>query len=185
MATATQRLITEDALAKTRFIPGSGTPNGSVVAQPGSVYVDSARTWDVSLWAKTSGTGNTGWEPLRANAVTRTLMALSTTPVAAGDVRYSRTTAGVTLTIDGLKPTADGSLTLFTDKALEVIAPPQGTSAEFRLGVANTEATRRAKLDHNGVLTVYGAKATDALFGSVHYNTTRAWTTPLGTVVTA
>lgn len=185
MATATQRLVTEDALAKTRLISASGVPNGVIAAMPGSTYVDAAKTWDASAWIKTSGTGNTGWEVVRAAAVARSLIALSTTPVTSGDVRYSRTVAGVTLAIDGIKPTADGTLTLFSNNALESIAPPPGIQAEFRLGVGNSEATRRAKIDQYGVITIYSAKATDVLYGSVHYNTTRAWSAPMGTAVVA
>lgn len=183
MATTAQRLITEDLLAKTRFITGTVPPNNQVPANPGAVYVDTAKTWDVTAWIKTAGTGNTGWEPALVAAKVRSLMGLNTTPVAAGDIRYSRTAAGVTIALDGVKPTIDGALTLFTDKALEVIAPPPGMQVEFRVGVANTETTRRAKLDQNGVLTIFGAKATDALYGSVHYNTGRPWTEPLGAVV--
>lgn len=183
MATTAQRLVTEDALAKTRFINGSGTPNNQVSAAPGSVYVDAAKTWDVAAWIKTAGNGSTGWEPALTNAKARSLMALSSTPVAAGDIRYTRTVSGITLAIDGLKPTTDGALILFADKALEAIAPTPGMQAEFRVGVANTETTRRAKLDQNGVLTVYGAKAADVLYGSVHYNTSRVWSEPLGAVV--
>ena len=189
MADASMTLVTESSLANTlnttRLISGSGVPNGVVIAPVGATYIDSAKTWDVSAWIKTAGTGNTGWEVLRASATPRTILALSTTPVAAGDVRYTRTVTGVTLVIEGIKPTVDGTLTMFTDQALLSIAPPGGAIAEFRLGVANTEATRRAKIDQYGVLAVYGAKAADALYGSVHFNTTKAWVAPLGTVVTS
>ena len=185
MADSDKTLVSEATLNTTRFISGSGVPNGVVTAPPGSIYTDTAKTWDVLAWIKTAGTGNTGWEVLRASATPRTILTLSTTPVAAGDVRYTRTASGVTLVIEGLKPTVDGALTMFTDQALLSIAPPGGAVAEFRLGVANTEATRRAKMDQYGVLTVYGAKATDALYGSVSFNTTKAWVAPLGTVVTS
>lgn len=39
---------------------GSGSPEGVVTATEGKLYVDQATT-PPSLWAKASGTGNTGW----------------------------------------------------------------------------------------------------------------------------
>lgn len=37
---------------------GAGSPEGSVTAEPGVVYWDTAGQ---ALWAKNTGTGNTGW----------------------------------------------------------------------------------------------------------------------------
>jgi hypothetical protein len=186
MATASQRLVTEQSLADTRFISGNVPPNGAVTAPPGSIYTDTAKNWDVATWIKAAGTGNTGWEVLRASAVPRSLISLSTTPVTSGDVRYIRSAAGVTLTIDALKPTTAGTLTLFTNNALASIAPPSWVlSVDFRVGVGNTDVTHRAKFDQNGVLTVFNVLSTETLYGSVHFNTTKAWAAPLGTVLTA
>jgi len=40
---------------------GSGDPNSTVTAVPGSLYMNSAGGADESLWVKESGSGNTGW----------------------------------------------------------------------------------------------------------------------------
>lgn len=44
--------------ASTTVSAGSGSPESSVTASPGSLYL---RTDDGTLWGKESGTGNTGW----------------------------------------------------------------------------------------------------------------------------
>ena len=46
---------------------GTGQPNGRVTAVPGATYLDTAKTAGASVWIKTSGTGNTGWEVTKAN----------------------------------------------------------------------------------------------------------------------
>lgn len=186
MADASLTLVSEKILTDTRFIPGAGRPEGVVTAAHGAIYIDSTKSWDVSTWIKAAGTGNTGWEVLRATAVPRSLTALNTTPITGGEIRYVRTAAGVTLNIDAVQPTANGTLTLFSNNALSSIAPTSWAgSAEFRVGVGNTEVTRRAKFDQNGVITIYNVLATDAFYGSVSFDTTKAWVAPLGTVLTA
>lgn len=40
---------------------GSGEPNSTVTAVPGSLYMNSAGGANESLWVKESGSGNTGW----------------------------------------------------------------------------------------------------------------------------
>lgn len=40
---------------------GSGDPNSTVTAVPGSLYMNSAGGGNTSLWVKESGSGNTGW----------------------------------------------------------------------------------------------------------------------------
>lgn len=42
-------------------IVGSGSPEGGVTAEPGTIYWDSAGQ---SLWIKNSGSGNVGWTQL-------------------------------------------------------------------------------------------------------------------------
>ena len=44
---------------------GTGTPEGSVTASPGGLYVD---TSGPTLYGKTSGTGNTGWQVLSGSS---------------------------------------------------------------------------------------------------------------------
>tara|TARA_R110002072_G_scaffold108429_3_gene235281 strand:+ start:118 stop:450 length:333 start_codon:yes stop_codon:yes gene_type:complete len=43
---------------------GSGTPNGSVTANIGSLYLRTDSSAEGNLYTKTSTTGNTGWTPL-------------------------------------------------------------------------------------------------------------------------
>jgi len=40
---------------------GSGSPNGVVTAEPGSLYTNNAGGANTTLWVKESGGGNTGW----------------------------------------------------------------------------------------------------------------------------
>lgn len=40
---------------------GSGSPNGKVTANPGSLYTNAAGGAGATLWVKESGTGATGW----------------------------------------------------------------------------------------------------------------------------
>lgn len=44
-----------------RIFSGSGTPEGVVTAPPGSLYLNSAGGAGTALYAKESGSGNTGW----------------------------------------------------------------------------------------------------------------------------
>jgi len=43
---------------------GSGTPNGAVTANIGSLYLRTDSNAEGNLYTKTSTTGNTGWTPL-------------------------------------------------------------------------------------------------------------------------
>jgi hypothetical protein len=45
-----------------KIVSGSGSPNtNSVVAVPGSLYLNTAGGAGATLWVKESGTGGTGW----------------------------------------------------------------------------------------------------------------------------
>jgi hypothetical protein len=44
------------------ILRGTGSPEGSVSAPVGSIYIDSSAGNTPKLWVKKSGTGNTGWE---------------------------------------------------------------------------------------------------------------------------
>lgn len=55
MADADKTLVSQATLNTTRFISSTGLPNGVVTAAPGAIYIDSSKTWDVSVWVKTSG----------------------------------------------------------------------------------------------------------------------------------
>jgi len=46
---------------------GSGSPEGTRTAAPGSQYLDVSGAADRMLWIKTSGTGNTGWSYIPVN----------------------------------------------------------------------------------------------------------------------
>jgi len=46
------------------FLSGTGSPEGSRVAPPGTRYVDTNNTFGVPEWVKRTGTGNTGWTPV-------------------------------------------------------------------------------------------------------------------------
>ena len=49
---------------KVTWTSGSGTPEGSVTANPGSIYSRVTSATVPKLYSKQSGTGNTGWEPI-------------------------------------------------------------------------------------------------------------------------
>ena len=44
-----------------KIVQGTGSPQGVVTANPGTIYVDTVATLGASVWLKKSGTGNTGW----------------------------------------------------------------------------------------------------------------------------
>jgi hypothetical protein len=44
-----------------KILSGGGTPNGSITAPPGSIYLNVNGGSGGTMWVKTSGTGNTGW----------------------------------------------------------------------------------------------------------------------------
>lgn len=46
-----------------RSYVGTGSPEGSVTAEPGSYYTDTDGSDANWLWVKTTGSGDTGWEP--------------------------------------------------------------------------------------------------------------------------
>ena len=48
-------------LGNTQILTGSGSPESSVTANPGSLYTDTAGGAGTTLYVKESGTGNTGW----------------------------------------------------------------------------------------------------------------------------
>ena len=50
-----------DALNE-RFKSGEGSPEGVVTANPGCIFQRTDGGASTSLYVKTSGTGNTGWE---------------------------------------------------------------------------------------------------------------------------
>lgn len=52
-------VLSEMALTRVRY--GTGSPEGSVTAGIGSLYVDTAGSTGTTLYVKESGTGNTGW----------------------------------------------------------------------------------------------------------------------------
>lgn len=43
-------------------IVGTGSPEGVVTAEPGTLYLDDTTPGSVHTWVKVSGSGNTGWE---------------------------------------------------------------------------------------------------------------------------
>lgn len=50
-----------NTLEDSRVLRGSGTPEGSVVASVGALYVRTDGGVSTTLYVKESGTGNTGW----------------------------------------------------------------------------------------------------------------------------
>lgn len=54
-------LLIPAALAIPFALVGAGTPEAAVIATPGSFYVDTAGGAGTTLYAKKTGTGNTGW----------------------------------------------------------------------------------------------------------------------------
>ena len=56
------RLVISDMPAPlNKFYTGTGTPNGVVVATPGSVYLNIGGGAGTTLWVKETGSSNTGW----------------------------------------------------------------------------------------------------------------------------
>lgn len=55
---------------------GTGVPNGSATAQPGTIYKDLAETYGVRLWIKDTGANNQGWVPLVGDTGIRDITSL-------------------------------------------------------------------------------------------------------------
>ena len=51
----------EDYLYEITVLLGTGTPENTVSADPGRLYVDQNGSSGSTLYVKQSGTGNTGW----------------------------------------------------------------------------------------------------------------------------
>jgi hypothetical protein len=47
--------------AAPRIYTGTGSPEGAVTANPGSIYVQQISSTATQTWVKATGTGNTGW----------------------------------------------------------------------------------------------------------------------------
>lgn len=58
-----QILATELSLRGTLILAGTGSPEGAVTAPVGSEYHRVDGGTNTALYVKTSGSGNTGWEP--------------------------------------------------------------------------------------------------------------------------
>jgi hypothetical protein len=52
------------AAASGQILQGTGTPEGTVTAPPGSIYLNTAGGTSTTLYVKESGTGNTGWRAI-------------------------------------------------------------------------------------------------------------------------
>lgn len=58
---ANNKLIIDGGAAGPTVTTGSGSPESSVTAPPGSIYTDTGGGASTTLYVKESGTGNTGW----------------------------------------------------------------------------------------------------------------------------
>jgi Pectate lyase superfamily protein len=61
-----------------RFVSGTGTPEGIVSAPVGTTYIDTAVTTGAVMWLKVSGTGATGWQVHHGDTGRRDVKALLT-----------------------------------------------------------------------------------------------------------
>jgi len=135
-------VFASDSTSKGIVSSGTGSPEGAVTRPAGAVYVQTDAAAGLALWAKKSGTGNTGWE-LQAGTITDAeLLALAGLTSAADKgiqftgsgtaATYDLTAAGKALLDDanaaaqlvtlGAAPTASptftGTVTLPADQAL-------------------------------------------------------------------
>ena len=85
-------------------IRGTGSPEGRIIAEIGTTYVDVNMTNGALKWIKESGNGNTGWKVLIGDTGWRTLKALSLVTVRnkTSDVKIRRVNNWVSFTFGGL-----------------------------------------------------------------------------------
>ena len=85
-------------------IRGTGSPEGRIIAEIGTTYVDVNMTNGALKWIKESGNGNTGWKVLIGDTGWRTLKALSLVTVRnkTSEVKIRRVNNWVSFTFGGL-----------------------------------------------------------------------------------
>lgn len=131
ITTPTERLHVQDNIRatgrlilgsnQTQIIEGSGSPEGVVIAPPGSIYSNNSGTGDFAVYVKASGSGSTGWEPINI-----------------GSTRQLSATDDVTLTIDQSlfnnykKIYIVANLTAGASNNMSITPPPPSASNRFR-----------------------------------------------------
>jgi hypothetical protein len=124
---------------------GSGTPNGVVTANPGSLYLDTTG----ALWIKTTGTGNTGWTAPSGGGVptTRTLTINGTTQDLSADRTWS---VGTVTNVATTSPITGGPITGTGTIALNVGVDHAFTAPQsIVVNDANSTFTNMFTLGHN------------------------------------
>ena len=161
-------------------LSGTGTPEGVVVAAPGSTWLQTDATTDVKgwlRWIKATGTGNTGWVAgPEADTGMRDVSA-SLLNGWTGSVITRRIGNAVTLWLVGLAAGSDGhALTLpsgFRDACIATMPfGVQKAGADTGVGLAVGAITWDSKV----VLPTSGATN---LIGEVHLTTADTWPTSL------
>jgi hypothetical protein len=77
--------VTDTLYAPVRYT-GSGSPEGVITSEPGWLYRDSSNGY---LWAKVTGSGNTGWEVASFQAGSEGTCAIPTIVGSAGQTGFS------------------------------------------------------------------------------------------------
>lgn len=78
-ATVVGNSYVQTGTGTTRWYTGTGSPEGAVTASVGSIYSQSDGSAGTMLWAKSSGSGNTGWIAVIAFTPTATIEIATTT----------------------------------------------------------------------------------------------------------
>lgn len=167
-----------------KYIAGSGFPNGTITAPVGALYVDKAMTNGAFLWAKKTGAGNTGWVVVDGDTGWRNITSLIKNGwgphLSDRSIFVRRVNSDVYLNIDGIKSDATTSEVLVT-LPLGLRASMAGGNARFLLHSINTNPTQV----HRGYIVVGDVYVNGTngrrldIFGSFRFTTDDAWPTTL------
>ena len=165
------------AAPASRFLTGTGMPNGVVTAPVGTEYTDTAGTNGAHKWLKASGTGNTGWIVTFGDTGVRNISSLLINGWAPSNsnrwtMRRINHTVHIGGYITGPSTTSDDVMTPIPSGFYGYDATGswrEFSSSSTKAGVVLVQRGR------SGVITLRGAAGGTNIFTSVTFSTTDAW----------
>ena len=173
MATPADRLVTEAALTES-WPTGTGSPEGTIFAPPGTIYTDTTSTVPMNRvqYIKLSAANtSTGWDVLRGK-ITRNITSLCTN-IGSGSVHLVISDGWNGLKFSSVQ-TAGGTVELLP--ASGVLAPYVGSGDE-RFTLPNMQLalpSRVAQVQASGRVTLLAATDKDLLNGIAWWPRTKA-----------
>ena len=127
------------AAVASKIMTGSGSPQGVVTADVGTLYTDTAATLGVSIWRKASGTGNTGWVVLEGNTGWRDIRATLGSSFSTSYLRIKRD--GNTVMVIGAVTPAASIVGTARQTLQSAFLLPSGMAAPFYLPLGVTSVS--------------------------------------------